>query len=69
MQVYQVSNLTIQSAVAMLGIDYDDDDKAYGWDLTSLEIEQGKDADLSSWARKSNWSLCVYLLLLIGFET
>ena len=53
MQVYQAGNLTIQSIVAMLGIDYDDDDKAYGWALNPYEIEQSKDADLSPWARKS----------------
>jgi len=47
MQVYQSSNLTIQSVVAMLGIDYDDEDKAYVWALAPHDIERAKDADLS----------------------
>ena len=51
----------------MLGIDYDQENADYNWTLASDEVKQAENANLSSWARKSDAS-AGHALLLIGFR-
>jgi len=52
-KVYQAGTLSVSCAVDMLGIDYDQENAAYNWALTSDEVKQAENVNLSSWAQNT----------------